>query len=109
MPLKGGGAQSPLLIETVNNMSNDKGVSLKDMQAQLAALAEQNAKLMEALAAKKQRTMSFKVGEKGNLCIYGLQRFPFSFYRQQIETILDNADAIRAFIKANGEKLTVKE
>lgn len=25
--------------------------------------------------------------EKGNLCIYGLQRFPFSFYWQQLEAI----------------------
>lgn len=89
--------------------SKDAGVSLKDLQAQLAALAAQNAKLQEALASKSKRTMSFKVGEKGNLCIYGLQRFPFSFYRQQIETILDNADAIRAFIKANSDKLTTKE
>jgi len=83
-------------------MSNDKGVSLKDLQAKIAELEA-------ALSAKKQRTMSFKVGEKGALSIYGLQRFPFTFYRQQIETILDNADTIRAFIKANSDKLTTKD
>lgn len=83
-------------------MSKDNGVSLKALQAKIAELEA-------ALASKPKRSMSFKVGEKGNLCIYGLQRFPFSFYRQQIEAILDNADAIRAFIKANSDKLTSKE
>lgn len=84
-------------------------MSLKAMMAQNEALAKKLAELEAALASKPKRSMSFKVGEKGNLCIYGLQRFPFSFYRQQIEAILDNADAIRAFIKANSDKLTSKE
>lgn len=90
-------------------MTKDNGVSLKAMMAQNEALAKKLAELEAALASKGKRSMSFKVGEKGNLCIYGLQRFPFSFYRQQIEAILDNADAIRAFIKTNSDKLTSKE
>lgn len=84
-------------------------MSLKAMMAQNEAMAKKLAELEAVLAAKGKRSMSFKVGEKGNLCIYGLQRFPFSFYRQQIEAILDNADAIRAFIKTNSDKLTSKE
>ena len=71
----------------------------------IAKLQEEN-KALKAAAAQKRFTM--KVGEKGNLCIYGLQRFPFSFYRQQIEQILDRADEIRAFIKANADNLASK-
>lgn len=79
------------------------GVSLAALQAKIAELET-------ALAAKApQRKMTLKVGEKGNVCVYGLQRFPFSFYRQQIETILDNADMIRAFIKANEAKLAKRD
>lgn len=91
-------------------MSKDTGLSLKALEAKLAELAAQNAKLQEALASKPQRKMSIALGKtgKGNLSIYGLQRYPFTFYRQQIETILDNADAIRAFIKANADKLSTK-
>lgn len=49
-----------------------------------------------------------KVTEKGGLSIYGLQRFPVTLYREQWEALFANADKIRAFIAANGDKLAVK-
>ena len=92
-------------------MSKDNGVSLKAMLAQNEVMAKRLEELEAALAAKsKSRKMTVAMGKagKGNLCIYGLQRWPFSFYRQQIETILDNADEIRAFIKAHASELSSK-
>lgn len=52
--------------------------------------------------------MTLKVGEKGGVSICGLQRFPVTLYANQWETILDNADRIRAFMSENAGKLKAK-
>jgi hypothetical protein len=49
------------------------------------------------------------VGSNGAMSIYGLGRFPITLYRGQWERLLGEADAIRAFIVANADRLTVKE
>jgi hypothetical protein len=41
--------------------------------------------------------------------IYGLGRFPVTFYKEQWGKILDMADEIRDFIKANESQLKSKE
>lgn len=76
---------------------------------QLSALSkEQLIAMIES--AKKQQTsrITFKVSEKGALCVYGLGRFPVTLYASQWERLLDQADAIRAFAKANADKLATK-
>ena len=80
-------------------------LSAADM-AELARLREENAALKARTSKAKSVTM--KVGAKGGLSIYGLGRFPFTFYREQILKILDMADEIRAFITANDSRLTRK-
>lgn len=52
--------------------------------------------------------MTLKIGEKGGLSVCGLQRFPTTLYVDGWETILDNSDRIRAFIKENRSKLKTK-
>lgn len=56
-----------------------------------------------------QRKLTMKVTEKGGLSCYGLGRFPVTLYRGQWERLLGEADAIRAFIVANADKLATKE
>lgn len=77
---------------------------------QLFALIEKLKAENEALKAKGGRanTPTVKLGEKGNILIYGLQRFPFAFYAAQLEWILANADALRKFMKDNADKLSRK-
>lgn len=82
-------------------MTKDAGVSLKALLDKVATLEAQ-------LAASKRGRFGIKLGNKGNICITGLQRYPFSFYRTQIEAILDNADNIRKFIKDNEKALSTK-
>jgi len=67
--------------------------------------------IAQLLAAKEQRTsrLTLKVGEKGNVCLYGLGRFPTSLYASQWERLLDHADAIRAFMDENRAKLATKD
>lgn len=75
---------------------------------QLFALIEKLKNENEALKKAKTAKVTVKLGEKGNLCIYGLQRFPFAFYAAQLEWILDNEKMLREFMKANADKLSRK-
>ena len=61
-----------------------------------------------AMAALKQnnRKLTLKVGKRGNVCVYGLGRFPTTLYASQWDKLLDMADDIRAFIKANASLLS---
>lgn len=50
-----------------------------------------------------------KVSEKKAVSVYGLGKFPITFYREQWETLLDNADRIREFIRLNADQLATKK
>jgi hypothetical protein len=43
---------------------------------------------------------------KGNVAVYGLQKFPITLYPKGWLTLLDMADEIRATIKANSDSLS---
>lgn len=75
----------------------------------LAALSkDQLLAVIEGLKAQPSRKLSLKVSDKGGIALCGLRRFPVVFYAQEWERILAEADAIRAFAKANSAKLTTK-
>lgn len=71
-----------------------------EVQAYIASLQVQ---------ASKPRTLTLKVSEKGAVSLYGMGRFPVTLYGTQWERLLNEADAIRAFLKANASLLSVKE
>jgi hypothetical protein len=79
----------------------------KDLAAQLAALQAENAALKEKAA--KSTHISCKVSDKGCLSIYGMGRFPASFYISQWDRLVENLDKIQAFVKENRSRFTVKE
>ena len=54
------------------------------------------------------RGVSLKVSEKGGVAVYGLGRFPVTLYKEQWTKLLDMADDIRAFIRANEASLKTK-
>jgi hypothetical protein len=104
-PRKGPGLPRSLLIEMVNTMSNsDNGVSLKDLQAQIAAL-----KAELATAKEKKVNFSVKVSEKGGISLYGLQRFPVTLYAAQWMAILNRKDELVKFMQDNKDRLATKE
>lgn len=80
-------------------MAND------DLQAELERLRAENT----ALKKTSSRGLSLKVSEKGGLSVYGLGRFPVTLYKEQWTKLLDMADDIRAFLKANESALKTKE
>jgi hypothetical protein len=75
------------------------------LQAELERLRAENA----ALKKTSSKGISMKVSEKGGLSIYGLGRFPITLYKEQWTKLLDMADDIRAFLKANDAQLKSKE
>ena len=76
-----------------------------DLNAELERLRQENAALKKGASSG----LRMKVSEKGALSIYGMGRFPVTLYKEQWSKLLDMADDIRAFIKANEAQLKAKE
>jgi hypothetical protein len=76
-----------------------------ELQAELERLRAEN----EALKKTSSKGLSLRVSEKGGLSVYGLGRFPVTLYKEQWTKLLDMADDIRAFIKANEASLKAKD
>lgn len=75
-----------------------------DPNKELEALRAENAALKARMVAK----ISFKVGEKGGLSVYGLQRFPVTLYKSQWHALAEKMPSILEFIKANEALLVEK-
>jgi hypothetical protein len=75
-----------------------------DLKTELERLKAEN----ERLKNQRNRGVGLKVSEKGGVSVYGLGRFPVTLYKEQWTKLLDMAEEIRAFIKANEEKLKTK-
>lgn len=79
---------------------NDDSATLR---AEIAALKAENAKLSAATP------ITFRVSTKGAVSLYGVGRWPVTLYAGQWQSVLDNIDALRAFINANRSKLATKK
>lgn len=86
--------------QSVTPPASDLGMTA--MLAEIAKLKAEN----EAL--KKKSVTSLKVTEKGGFSIYGLGRFPFTFYLSQYLKVKEMIPMIDAFIEANKDKLKMK-
>lgn len=75
-----------------------------DVRAELERLRAENA----ALKAKGARGLQLKVSEKGAVSLYGLRRFPVTFYADEWEALLGMADEIRRFARENEARLKRK-
>ncbi len=69
---------------------------------------EEASKLLEEDKPKRGQ-LYCKVSEKGGLSVYGLQRMPVTLYVEQWQRLLDYAEEIKSFMKANDSKLKRKE
>jgi len=78
-------------------------------EQKLARLEAENQALREQVEQRKTGQLRLKVGEKGGLSLYGLGRFPVTLYKEQWVRLLDFADEIRTFLKANDQQLKAKQ
>jgi hypothetical protein len=76
----------------------------EDLRAELERLRAEN----EALKTKGPRGLSLRVSEKGGVSLYGIRRFPITFYADEWEKILGMADDIRRFSEENAGQLKRK-
>lgn len=79
----------------------------EEMIAELNRLKAENESLKNSTA--HVRPLSLKISEKGAVSLYGLGRFPVTLYKEQWQKVLNAADEIKAFIKANDAQLKAKE
>ena len=80
----------------------------ESIEAKLARLEAENQALKQQVE-RKPGELRLKVSEKGGLSIYGLGRFPVTLYKEQWTRLLDYADEIREFLKANDPQLKAKQ
>lgn len=78
------------------------------MSQTIAEMQAEIARLKAKLAAKN--TITFKVGEKGGVSVYGINnRFPVTLYGEQWERLLAKADDLKAFIEQHRSELSTKQ
>ncbi len=77
--------------------------SYEELKAKLAQLEK------EVEVKKRSGDLSFKIGEKGGLSVYGLGRFPVTLYYEQWNRLLGAAEDIKTFLEENKAKLKLKE
>jgi hypothetical protein len=75
-----------------------------DLQSEVARLRAEN----EALKQGRQRDLGLKVSTKGAVSLYGIRRFPVTFYADEWDVILGKAEEIRAFIREHESELKRK-
>ncbi len=76
----------------------------EQMQAELERLRAEN----EGLKAKRSQEMRLQVSQKGAVSLYGIRRFPITFYAGEWDTILGMADEVRTFISQHEGELKRK-
>jgi hypothetical protein len=76
----------------------------EEMRAELERLRAENA----ALKQRSARELRLQVSQKGAVSLYGIRRFPVTFYASEWDQILGQSDEIRAFIRENEASLKQK-
>jgi hypothetical protein len=89
----------------------DVARQLAEMKRKIEETEKEKEELAAQLAAEKAkqtRAVYLKVSEKGGASLYGIRRFPITFYVEEWKRILDMEPEIRAFLKAHEGELTTK-
>ncbi len=77
----------------------------EDIQAELERLRREN----EELKQRGRKEIRLAVSQKGGASLYGIRRFPITFYKEEWERILGMADEIKAFLSEHEGELKTKE
>jgi hypothetical protein len=81
------------------------------IQAEIKALKQKMADLQAKIISKTfADKLTVKIGEKGNLVVYGLGKFPVSLYASQAARLgkLLNSPEFQEFVQENSESLAKK-
>ena len=73
----------------------------EDPRAELERLRAEN----EALKSRAAQAMRLQVSTKGGVSLYGIRRFPITFYADEWEKVFSMSDEITRFIGENEDSL----
>jgi hypothetical protein len=90
----------------MNAQSETQPMSEED--AELRAEVERLRAENEALKKQKKEGLRLQVSQKGAVSLYGIRRFPVTFYADEWAQILGQTEEIRAFIQENQAQLKQK-
>ncbi len=76
----------------------------EDIQAELERLRREN----EELKQRGKKEIRLAVSQKGGASLYGIRRFPITFYKDEWERILGMGDEIKAFLGEHEGELKTK-
>lgn len=76
----------------------------EDLKKQIEELKSQ----LESEKSKTAKSIYLKVSQKGAVSLYGIRRFPVTFYQEEWARILDMEGDIRTFISEHAGELTTK-
>jgi hypothetical protein len=79
-------------------------MSDEDLKQEVERLRAEN----EALKSKETRALRLQVSAKKGVSLYGIRRFPVTFYADEWEKILGMTDEIQSFIRENTAELKRK-
>ncbi len=77
----------------------------EDLKREIERLRAENVALKE----RGSKNLRLQVSAKGGVSLYGVRRFPVTFYLEEWEKILGMASEIQAFILDNEGKLKRKD
>ena len=73
------------------------------MEAEIAKLRAENQDLKE-----NKKGLRLQVSQKGAVSLYGIRRFPITFYKEEWKTMLGMADDIKIFMEEHDGELASK-
>ena len=76
----------------------------EELQAEVERLRAEN----EALKTRSSQAMRLQVSQKGAVSLYGIRRFPITFYADEWEKVLSMSDEVTQFIAENTDALKRK-
>jgi hypothetical protein len=78
--------------------------SEEDLKRQIADLKAQ----LESERASAKKPITLQVSKKGGVSLYGIRRFPITFYLEEWNRILDMEGEIRKFLEQHETELAKK-
>jgi hypothetical protein len=107
-------ASTPSNIPTIETVDL-KGLTRDQMLAEIARLRGENKTLVAAQSTGSAPGITFKIGEKGGVSIYGLGKFPVSLYPEQVDRVFGKTDdeqgiglAVKAFTRTHRHLMATK-
>ena len=80
-------------------------MSDEDMHTELERLRREN----EELKQRRKKEIRLAVSQKGAASLYGIRRFPITFYKEEWGIILGMSDEIEAFLAEHDAELSTKK